>query len=281
MAAAHHQGALLLIDFSGIDPSGPDASGLVPFIDTTAFVFAYGDTDAGERIIDAQFASSTLYGSTTMGGSETMFGVNFADGRIKGYPTTGKSYYVLYVRGNPDYGKNDFVDHGDPTITDNATGLMWAQDDSGVGFTWEAALAWVEQKNAEGYLGYSDWRLPNAKALQSIVDYTRAPDTTDSAAIDPLFNVTSITNEAGQTDYPSYWSSTTHANQRRRLAWNGRLCCVWAGDGLLAGGLDRRPRRGRPAQRSQSGRSRRLSHGARSPGRCHPYHQLRPPGARC
>lgn len=201
-----------LIDFSGLDPSGPAASDLVPFIDTTVFEFAYGDTSAGERLIDAQFASSTLYGSTTMGGSETMFGVNFADGRIKGYPTTGKTYYVLYVRGNPDYGENDFVDNGDYTITDNATGLMWAQDDSGVGFTWEEALAWVEQKNAEGYLGYSDWRLPNAKALQSIVDYTRAPDTTDSAAIDPLFNVTSITNEAGQTDYPSFWSSTTHAN---------------------------------------------------------------------
>jgi hypothetical protein len=27
-----------------------------------------------------------------------------------------------------------------------------------------------------------------------------------------LFNSTSITNEAGQTDYPCYWSSTTHAN---------------------------------------------------------------------
>ena len=30
--------------------------------------------------------------------------------------------------------------------------------------------------------------------------------------MDPLFNVTAITNEAGQTDYPAYWSSTTHAN---------------------------------------------------------------------
>jgi hypothetical protein len=230
-----------LIDFRGVDPSGPAASDLVPFIDTTAFEFGYGDTGAGERIIDAQFASSTLYGSTTMGGGETMFGVNFADGRIKGYPTTRKTYYVLYVRGNPAYGENDFVDNGDPstgsgqvgTITDNATGLMWAQDDSGVGLTWEDALAWVEQKNAEGYLGYSDWRLPDAKELQSIVDYTRAPDTTGSAAIDPLFNVTAITNEAGQTDYPFYWSSTTHTSQRngRNAAYVafGRAMGYWQG----------------------------------------------------
>ena len=52
-----------LIDFSGIDPSGyegTDTSGLVPFIDTDYFDFAYGDTSAGERIIDSQYASSTL-----------------------------------------------------------------------------------------------------------------------------------------------------------------------------------------------------------------------------
>jgi hypothetical protein len=44
------------------------------------------------------------------------------------------------------------------------------------------------------------------------VDYTRSPGTTGSAAIDPLFSATAITNKAGQTDYPFYWSSTTHAN---------------------------------------------------------------------
>ena len=67
-------------------------------------------------------------------------------------------------------------------------------------------------QNAANYLGYSDWRLSNIKELQSIVDYTRSPDTTASAAIDPLFNVISIVNEAGQTDYPYYWSNSTHVN---------------------------------------------------------------------
>jgi len=208
-----------LIDFRGIDPSGyngTDTSWLIPFIDTEYFDFAYGDTSAGERIIDAQYASITKYVATTMGGDETMFGVNFADGRIKGYGLTlfgsDKTFLVIYVRGNSEYGQNDFSDNGDGTITDNATGLIWAQDDSGAGLNWKEALAWVAQKNAENYLGYKDWRLPNVKELQSIVDYTRSPATTGSAALDPLFNATAITNEAGATDYPCYWSSTTHAN---------------------------------------------------------------------
>ena len=209
-----------LIEFSGIDPSGyegTDTSALIPFIDTAFFDFSYGDTSAGERIIDSQYASITKYVSTTMNGNKTMFGVNFADGRIKGYPTENKTFFVTYVRGNTGYAQNDFTDNGDGTISDSATGLMWSQDGSGMGLNWEEALAWVETQNAANYLGYSDWRLPNTKELQSIVDYNRSPDTTGSAAIGPLFNATSITNEAGQTDYPFYWSSTTHTNWSMNL----------------------------------------------------------------
>ena len=203
-----------LIDFNGTDPSaiqGTDTSGLTPFIDTDYFEFAFGDTNAGERIIDSQMATSTLYTSTTMNGNTTMCGVNFADGRIKGYPVD-KLFYVYYVRGNPDYGINDFVDNNDGTVSDLATGLMWAQEDSGAGMDWESALAWVQQLNEENYLGYSDWRLPNAKELQSLVDYSLSPDATGTAALDPVFQITPITNEDGELDFPMFWTSTTHAN---------------------------------------------------------------------
>jgi hypothetical protein len=213
-----------LINFSGVDPrlDDTDPSSQTPFIDTRYFKFGYGDFDAGERIIDAQFATSTLYVDKTFLVLQTMFGVNFADGRIKGYPPsisygqwTEANFYVLYVRGNPAYGVNSFKDNGDGTVTDEATLLMWSQDDSGAGMNWEQALAWVQEKNAENYLGYNDWRLPNAKELQSIVDYTRAPAVTNSPALDPLFNATPITNEAGQDDYACYWSSTTHLGSAR------------------------------------------------------------------
>ena len=208
-----------LILFSGteVNPSGVEPA--IPFLDTNYFDFEYGDIDAGERIIDAQYWSSTEYVGTTMNNAATVFGVNFADGRIKGYPRdmgpggVPMTEFVRYVRGNPDYGINDFQDNGDGTITDVATGLMWSEADSGEGMDWEEALAWVQQRNEENYLGYSDWRLPNAKELQSIVDYTRSPQTTGSAAIDPVFEVTSIIDEGGQTNYPFYWASTTHVEE--------------------------------------------------------------------
>jgi len=238
-----------LILFSGRDPSGYSGT-LVPFIDTDVFDFAYGDTSAGERLIDSQYASSTPYVGDTS--EPLLFGVNFADGRIKGYGLNffgrEKTFFVTCVRGNPDYGVNDFVDNGDGTITDNATGLMWAQDDSGKGMTWEEALAWVQQMNEENYLGYSDWRLPNVKELQSIVDYSRSPDTTGSAAIDPLFNVTPITNEAGQTDYPYYWSSTTHANLGERPGANAAYVSFGRAMGYMDGAW--RDVHGAGAQRS-------------------------------
>ena len=230
--------AYSLIEFSGIDPSGyqgTDTSGLLPFMDTAFFDFAYGDTSEGERIIDAQYASATKYVSTTMNGNETMFGVNFADGRIKGYPTVNKTFFVIYVRGDTGYGENDFTDNGDGSITDSATGLMWSQDDNGMGLNWEEALAWVEAQSVANYLGYNDWRLPNAKELQSIVDYTRSPDTTNSAAIDPLFNATANTNEAGQTDYPCYWSSSTHANMSAASGSNAAYVAFGRAMGYMNG----------------------------------------------
>jgi len=207
-----------LIDFSGTDPSncrtleGCDA---IPFIDTGYFTFEYGDTSAGERVIDSQYVSSTLYVSTTMGGDATAFGVNFADGRIKGYGLTNprggeKEFFVMFVRGNPDYGDNEFVDNGDGTVSDLATGLVWQQADDGVSREWQESLEYCEVLDLGGS---DDWRLPDVKELQSIVDYTRSPATSGTAAIDPVFGTSTIVDEGGSINWPFFWSSTTHASQ--------------------------------------------------------------------
>lgn len=197
-----------LVLFSGV--TGMSEANSVPYLDTDYFDFRFGgEVDASERFIDSQYATSTFYKGTTMGGNETMFGYNFVDGRIKGYPTS-KTFDIKMVRGSNTYGLNEFEDNGDGTITDFATGLMWDQTGSSSGMNWQDALAWSQQKNAENYLGYKNWRLPNAKELQSIVDYDRSPSYTQSAAIDARFSVPVITIEDGSQDYPAYWTSTTH-----------------------------------------------------------------------
>ncbi|GHB58870.1 hypothetical protein GCM10008107_04950 [Psychrosphaera saromensis] len=190
---------------------------ITPFIDTGFFTQPLGDSSQGEREIDAQVWSSTEYVGKTMKNDDTVFGVNFVDGRIKGYPKynprthEANKMYFRFVRDNKDYGKNKFVDNNDGTITDTATGLTWQKADSAQGMNWQDAL---EFSNNLELGGHDDWRLPNAKELQSIVDYSRSPETSNSAAIDPIFQTSSITNEGGEKDYPYYWSSTTHLDGR-------------------------------------------------------------------
>jgi len=189
-------------------------SAIKPFIDTAYFSQPLGDVSSGEREIDAQTWSATHYVGKTMNSDSTVFGVNFIDGRIKGYPkykprdgTPNKMYFRM-VRGNPEYGKNNFIDHGDGTVTDLATGLMWQQDDDGLARNWEDALKYAEDFTLAGH---NDWHLPNTKELHSLVDYTRCPDVTNSPAIDPVFNTTEIIDPDGNPgQYPYFWTGTSH-----------------------------------------------------------------------
>lgn len=203
-----------LMQYTG--QSGGETAGTL-YIDTEYFDQPIGDTSIGEREIDAQVWSSTEYTGLTMGGARTVFGVNFIDGRIKGYPAynprenTDQKMYVRLVRSNTDYGINNFTDNGDGTISDLATGLMWLSTDDGTARDWEEALSYAENS---GYAGYSDWRLPSAKELQSIVDYTNSIQKNGKAAISDLFDLTEITDTKGEDNYGFYWTSTTHLDGR-------------------------------------------------------------------
>jgi hypothetical protein len=104
------------------------------------------------------------------------------------------------VRGRTE--DQSFLDNGDNTITDTATGLMWTKLADLDAKTWQEALAFCENLT---FAGYSDWRLPNIKELRSIVDYT-----TEVPAIDQIFFPDTIGSP--------YWSSTTDHGDRT-LAW--------------------------------------------------------------
>ena len=121
-----------------------------------------------------------------------------AEGGIEA-PAAGSNPATKYVRcvSGDEYGSNDFIDNDDGTITDQATGLMWAQDDSGEGLDWESALELAATANEEDPFGYSDWRVPDIKELQSIVDYSGTYPAIDGE----FFNI---------TDADAYfWSSTS------------------------------------------------------------------------
>jgi hypothetical protein len=202
---------LSLADFTG--SSRPEIDR--PYIDDAVFTihdpqavttFVPASASSTKRRIDGQFWSSNAYVGRTINDDSATFGFNFIDGRIKGYPNgvlsgpTGTAF-VRCVRGPGDYGQNNFIDNGDGTITDLSTGLMWSRKDSGA-LDWIEALDWAE--NLE-LAGHGDWRLPNAKELHTLVDYTRAPDATDpamqTAAIDPVFDLTEMESW--------FWTSTS------------------------------------------------------------------------
>ena len=107
----------------------------------------------------------------------------------------------------------NFTDNGDGTVTDSNTGLMWQQGEAG-SMNWEDAITCCEGLSLAGY---TDWRLPNIKELESITD-------------DSLYNPAIDTNYFPDVYTSSYWSSTTHAGDSSD-AW-----CVYFYDGSVSCG---------------------------------------------
>ena len=111
-----------------------------------------------------------------------------------------------------------FLMHGNGTVTDTATGLMWAQCAEGLSgsactvgmattLTWEAALI---RARDSGLAGYTDWRLPNIKELSSIVE-ERCGIPAINLAVFPAPDPSTLTG--------SFWSASGVASSPQ-FAWS-------------------------------------------------------------
>ena len=98
-----------------------------------------------------------------------------------------------------------FLVHGNGTVTDTATGLIWAQCAEGLSgsactegtaaiFTWADALIRARDST---HAGYTDWRLPNVKELSSIVE---------ERCYDPAINLAVFPN----TPSSYFWSASPY-----------------------------------------------------------------------
>ncbi len=124
-------------------------------------------------------------------------------------------YHARYVRGAKPTNGHNYVNNLDGTITDLDTGLMWTQVPASAR-SWTAALSYAE---ALTLAGYTDWRLPNIKELQTLVDFTLATATTANSAVSP---VNRVLFPAATTPATAYWSSTVlrgGGNQAPTSAW--------------------------------------------------------------
>jgi hypothetical protein len=116
-----------------------------------------------------------------------------------------------------------FLDNGDGTLTDQATGLIWLKNANCFGTrTWNQALSDCNGLS-NGQCGLTDgssagdWRLPSIRELHSVIDYSQYNPAIGFFALFLIQNL--------QIYY--YWSSSTYAGDTN-VAWY-----VYMGNGYL------------------------------------------------
>ncbi len=97
-----------------------------------------------------------------------------------------KTFFRLNNKRRPqEYIENVYVDNGDGTVTDFATGLTWQKGGSINYVTYDNVKAYVDEINAERFAGYDDWRVPTVDELMSLLEPEKS--STD-LYIDPVFD---------------------------------------------------------------------------------------------
>jgi hypothetical protein len=130
--------------------------------------------------------------------------VDFATGNTRSYEESSAGY-VRCVHGGET--TRTLVDNGNGIVTDSRSRLMWQQGEPGA-MTWGSALAYCEGLSLGGH---SDWRLPNVKELESLMDDTRNRPAIDTSYFPNVFS-------------SDYWPSTT---QNLGIGWARCVDFTW------------------------------------------------------
>jgi hypothetical protein len=119
-----------------------------------------------------------------------------------------------------------YQDNGNGTITDRVTGLIWEKlsmdgsvHDVKNTYQWHTAFSThIDGLNAAHFAGHHDWRLPNVKELESLIDYE-----TFNPAVASAFNTNCTSSctvlTCSCTGRYGYWSSSSFANGPS-IAWS-------------------------------------------------------------
>lgn len=125
-----------------------------------------------------------------------------------------------------------FTNNGDGTVTDALTGLIWQANSFADSLTWEDALQYAESLNLAGF---TDWRLPNIKELQSlslaeISNPSIDPTYFNAGGVQRFWSSTSLPNQPSKAWYlQSQFGITTYALKTAR----NKLFCVRGGDSVI------------------------------------------------
>ena len=148
--------------------------------------------------------------------------------RTGGVPKTGQT--TSYATGDDGglqkgvtWPSPRFTDNSDGTVTDNLTGLIWLKNaNPAAQLNWVAALGYCDALSHGDVAGLTDgssdgdWRLPNVRELQSLIDHGRY-----SPALPVGHPFTGV-----QSDF--YWSGTTYRHE------TDYACYVYVLNGTMA-----------------------------------------------
>jgi hypothetical protein len=211
----------------GDGPSGLDTSAEAP-MDGSPSDAGDAASTAAVACTDAACVPANVcdLGATCEGGATSCVDLDAADPAANGIFCAGDADLVCasgaclsaewaewpmpnYIQGTTNVlNTKSYTSHGDGTVTDNVTGLMWQQTLSGsvetdagpsaTPYTWSDAKTYCETLTLAGY---ADWRMPTMIEVISLADYSQIPAVDLSAFPD---------TPATGSDY--FWVSTLVPN---------------------------------------------------------------------